>query len=890
MTNVTEEYLSALYVNLDGLLWVGGHANGFGPVGYTTPEAAARGAAQLSGLNGAGVYHRGTPLSRRLGSDDGRGRSADSSAVYFYAVDADVVGPGHKAGNLPPDREAVAAAVASSGFPEPTTWVSSGGGFYPQWWLAEPVDVRHPDDLARMQGAFARLQGHLAAVWGDRGWKLDPTADLARVWRLPGTVNRKVPTTPVPCTWEGDSGRRYHLDDLLAHASRTPAQRPVASPTASGTGSGTPWEISRARAEIEKWAGLVTRDAFDAGDFNNTLNASAVRIGRFVPAVGTLEQAREMLAERCARIWGSADGSDLATIESGLRAGMRDSYRVVADIPRIMTGLPASAIPPVPGAPAPALDLDTLVITLDGILDATERRRHARESLRPVILALSPQDRQEWRDRLKSCAGLTYSDFDSLLRDAKRLDRNARLSAAQEGAVELPQPDAPLNVARRLIELDADVNRRHWRDDFYTWTGSAYRVTATADIRTWVYEQTEHATYTVEGKEGPETKRWLPTAHKVSQVIDALAHGAIARATDDDQEECIALTNGVLDPATRTLLPHTPDRFNLTSLPYAYQPGAPCPRWLTFLAEVLPPDSVRFLRQWAGYLVSGRTDQHKIASLVGASRSGKGTIARVLTALIGPANVTGPVLASLTGPFGLEPLLGRSLAVFGDVKWSAKGVPDATELLKTISGGDHISVGRKNKLAWEGLLPTRFMTLSNNTPTFTDSSGALAGRMIHVHFTRTFAGRENVALTSELLTELPGILLWALDGLDDLSILGRFTVPAASAAIDDEVRLASAPHGVFVAECCDLDPRATVPLDVAWMAWLTWCAGEGAEPGNKRWFARNLKDSQPSVGTDRRQEAGQKVKYLTGLSLRLSPALAVVAPFPAPVHQAFAGM
>lgn len=895
MTNETEEYLSALYGDIpDGYLWIGGHANGFGPNGHATIGAAAASAQRQAGLLPAGIYHRGTTLQAPPAK--GRGRDEDSASVYFFAADVDIAGPGHKATNLPPHAGAARAALAESGFPDPTAWVSSGGGLYPQWWLDEPIDVRHPDDLARVRAAFQQLQNHLAACWEDRGWKLDPVADMSRVWRLPGTMNRKVAAHPTPCTWSGLPDMRYHLDDLLPNATRTPAAkavRPAAIVTpANGTtvtSSSAPWEHSRASREVAKWLATVDRAAHDAGDFNNTLVRAATRIGHFVPSLGDFESAKAALMLRCAAIWGQADGNDVATIESGLRHGMTEPYRVVADIPLTVTALDPALLPPPPapdaGAFPPALgiDLDALLEELRGYGDQDKARVRAREAIAQVGALLTPDQRAEWRDRLKTNIALGYGQFDEQVKRAETAARSAQIKAAAIARageeIDLPQPDAPLRVARKLCELQPDVHRKFWRDDFYTWDGTRYRITPTADIRTWVYLRTENATFTTENADGMAvTKAWNPNTTRVNQVVDALGHAVFPHPSELDQVECIALTNGVLDPVSRALAPHDPERFNITSLPYAYDPSATCPRWLAFLAEVLPADSAQFLQEWMGYLISGRTNMHKIASLVGASRSGKGTIARVITALLGKENVAGPVLAQLVGPFGLEPLLGKSLAVFGDVKWNAKGVADATELLKTISGDDATSVHRKNRAAWEGHLPTRFMTLSNNTPTFIDESGALAGRMIHVRFTRSFAGQENVHLTDELLAELPGVLLWALDGLVRLDAQGRFTVPADSREVDEEVRRDASPKAAFVADRCVLDPAARVELSVLWAAWVSWCGEEGDDPGQQRWFVRNVKDSVTGVGTTRTESGGRKTKWVTGLSLRNAPGTPLAFP------------
>ena len=74
------------------------------------------------------------------------------------------------------------------------------------------------------------------------------------------------------------------------------------------------------------------------------------------------------------------------------------------------------------------------------------------------------------------------------------------------------------------------------------------------------------------------------------------------------------------------------------------------------------------LQEYIGYILSGRTDMQKMLLLIGPTRSGKGTIARMLAALVGRGHVVGPTLASLGTNFGLSPLLGRPLAVVSDAR------------------------------------------------------------------------------------------------------------------------------------------------------------------------------------------------------------------------------
>jgi putative DNA primase/helicase len=61
-------------------------------------------------------------------------------------------------------------------------------------------------------------------------------------------------------------------------------------------------------------------------------------------------------------------------------------------------------------------------------------------------------------------------------------------------------------------------------------------------------------------------------------------------------------------------------------------------------------------------------------------------------------------------------------------------------------------------------LPTRFMIFSNELPRTIDASGAFAGRFLILRLTKSFYGQEDHGLTEGLMEELPGILLWAVDG------------------------------------------------------------------------------------------------------------------------------
>ncbi len=278
------------------------------------------------------------------------------------------------------------------------------------------------------------------------------------------------------------------------------------------------------------------------------------------------------------------------------------------------------------------------------------------------------------------------------------------------------------------------------------------------------------------------------------------------------------------------------------SVPFTYQTDAAEPtEWLDFLASVWPddPDSVALLQEYVGYVLSGRTDMQKMLLLIGPTRSGKGTIARMLTELIGRGHVAGPTLASLGTNFGLSPLIGKPLAIISDARLGDTPSHTVVERLLSITGEDMLTVDRKFREPWSGKLPARFVILSNELPKFKDSSGAIANRLLILQMTESFLGREDRTLDERLRAELPGILTWALEGLDRLVRNGRFTVPGSSEDAAHLMMDLASPVSAFVRDRCVREPGASVLADELYDAWK----------GGLRTTATMPERSPPSAGT-----------------------------------------
>ena len=451
---------------------------------------------------------------------------------------------------------------------------------------------------------------------------------------------------------------------------------------------------------------------------------------------------------------------------------------------------------------------------------------------------------------------------------------------------ELPlvlNPSDPLANARRFV---ADIFTRddratlvHHRGEFFTWIRSHYRRLDETDLRARLYEYLESA----QVKDGDALRPFRPTTRRVAETLDALraaAHLAseitppawLEQVCDLHPSEIVACCNGLLHLPEMQLLGHDPDYFATSALPVAFDPFAPEPtEWLSFLRSVWGTDeeAIGTLQEAFGYCLTSDTRQHKIFLLVGPKRAGKGTIARVLAALLGKENVAGPTLGALSSNFGLAPLIGKPLAIISDARLSGRTDQAViVERLLSISGEDILTVDRKNREPWTGTLPTKFLLLSNELPRLADASGAMASRFVVLTMSNSFYGREDTGLFDSLRGELPGILRWGVEGLQRLRERGRFIQPRSSAEAIRDLEDLGSPVGAFARHRCEVGPGKSVTTDDLYAAWRAWCHEQGREhTTNRQTFGRDLRAAVPGLATKQRREALQIVRFHEGISL-----------------------
>ncbi|HEY2155564.1 MAG TPA: phage/plasmid primase, P4 family [Isosphaeraceae bacterium] len=498
--------------------------------------------------------------------------------------------------------------------------------------------------------------------------------------------------------------------------------------------------------------------------------------------------------------------------------------------------------------------------------------------------------------------------FDQLRRELDELNASGAMAAAQVDAEDKESgvhraPDDPHRLAR--IHLFAEhhhadrptlVNLGH---DFLAWDGRRYvqdrdvSGVLTATIERDFARLNKEQAGAAGDKDVPAKPR---AARKVTTRLVNDARHALASlvrvpasldepawltATDEPfpAREVVPFPNALVslpryargEPCS---LDPTPAFFSTRCLPYEFDPEAPRPRrWLGFLRELWPddPESVQALREWFGYCLVPDTSLQKILMVIGPTRSGKGTIGRVLTDLIGRDGVAAPSLATLASHFGAASLIGKLVAIVPDARLSGRADQDVlVERMLSISGEDRMEIDLKHRDSWVGTLPTRLMLLSNEVPRLRDASLALANRLVVLRLTRTFLGREDTALTDRLRGELPGIFNWAVKGWHRLQHRGQFAPPASSREILRDVRNIASPVAQFIAEVCEIRPDAEVSTERIYARFREWCEAQGKFViPDKAVFGRDLRAVMPTLANRQRAVGGQRTHCFCGIRLRL---------------------
>lgn len=369
----------------------------------------------------------------------------------------------------------------------------------------------------------------------------------------------------------------------------------------------------------------------------------------------------------------------------------------------------------------------------------------------------------------------------------------------------------------------------------------------------------------------PKTKRLMAHVERTSKAPNLRAMIEMAKSElgmtvsigefDNDPMQ-LGVANGVLDLRHGRLLPVSPDLLTSKRCAVEFDAGAECPTFMRFLEQVQPDKEMQhFMQRWAGYCLTGSTQEHKFLFLYGGGANGKSVFVELVAWLLGDYSrkiATEMLMQHQRSPQGPSPdivaLKGRRFVYANETE---EGRRLAEARIKDMTGGDTMTGRVPYGKADITFTPThKLIIVGNHRPEITDNSSGMWRRPALVPFDVTIPeAARDARLLDKLKTEGAGILNWMLEGLRVWQRTGLHIpkkIEAATAAYREEQDVI----GDWINEHCDTGAGRSEPKQGLYRAYRAWALANGHHPLAQGRLTRRLGERGYRLQADKRTIAG----------------------------------
>lgn len=728
-------WLEILFADAEGLIHISSSGDWTGRC-FKTAEEALPYVAAADAAGREGIYARMTTLWG-FPQEGGRGSEAESHYLPALWSDLDIAGPNHKTTKtLPPDEAAARKIIEESGLPEPTLWISTGGGLHPYWLLKMPMEITDRERVKQVSVGWQKIIAHTAKRLG---YFVDGTAvaDLARIMRIPGTINRKNGAEQ-PCTYaDGGSGRNFIFQNLEAQvmqllplvleAEEAARPKPVSVPQSGGVSGGltpgddfaakTTWEqlLVPAGWRYEKsWGGREywTRPGKERGVSASTGGDADVL---WVFSSSTEFESWQSYTKFGAYATIAHDGDFQAAARQLRKDGFGEATDYSGqDAQRIREIMGPDAPPPVNGEEVPTPPAPRRNYTWDDVGNAQRMRDHFGGHYRFVKVY------KEW---------MTWDGTVWIRDDSSKVHYAAQVCT-----------ELMMEQAKELEELAGDDK-----------------------------EKLDHV------KSFRAHIKSSRSATHIKGAVTCLAYQPGMSVKDDDFDRdghLVTVHNGIINLDTGELMKHDAKHMLTRVLNARYDAAAKAPRWEKFLEQVLPDPALRaYVQRAMGYTLLGDADRRAMFLLYGPSGTGKSQFIEALAKIFGDFATTAAASTfrkkhgNTTATNDIHGLKGRRLISSSETSETSEM---DEELVKRITGRDQIT-SRDVYEKYQTWTPEGAVWLTTNfLPKLSSDDNAVWLRVKAIEFGQIFVNTEQDCpnIGHDIAdAEGSGILNWLLEGV-----------------------------------------------------------------------------------------------------------------------------
>ena len=405
----------------------------------------------------------------------------------------------------------------------------------------------------------------------------------------------------------------------------------------------------------------------------------------------------------------------------------------------------------------------------------------------------------------------------------------------------------------------------HTTGSWFAWSGTR-----------WVRERTNLAFDWCRGlcRDTPASKKEIKTLGRASTArgVEAFCRAdrafAVTSEVWDTDTFLLGTPNATVDLRTGGVIQSKREDYITKATSVDPAEYSDCPLWRKFLDEATSGDLSlqRFMKQIAGYSLTGDIREHALFFVYGNGGNGKGVFLNTITNIMGDyvatsAMETFTASKSDSHPTDLAMLQGARMVCASETE---EGRSWAESRIKQLTGGDKISARFMRQDFFTFQPQFKLIIIGNHQPILNSVDDAARRRFNIIPFIHTPANPDK-DLEAKLRAEYPDILRWMIEGCLDWQANGLVrpdSVQAATKAYFEDQDL----FGQWLGDACAVDKTSWATTSALFESWSTFAVINGEKAGSIKSFSATM--VKRGFLPDRRWIDGKTQRLFLGLSVR----------------------
>ena len=244
-----------------------------------------------------------------------------------------------------------------------------------------------------------------------------------------------------------------------------------------------------------------------------------------------------------------------------------------------------------------------------------------------------------------------------------------------------------------------------------------------------------------------------------------------------------------------------------------------------YLNKMTGSELINFIQRAVGYSLTGSISEQCLFILIGTGANGKSTFLRVLQHLLGDYAGTIPMQGLMVQRYGsqtkdLAHLCGKRFVVASE---GERAQSLAESKIKMMTGGDRIACRPLYKNLFEYVPEFKLWLATNDLPTISGMDEAIWRRIRVIEFPITIPPeQQDKGLADRLISELPGILQWAMQGLIEWRKIG-LAPPECVAQSTKNYRNENDTIGQWKESACICESGRRTSMKELYESYKFWC-------------------------------------------------------------------